>query len=207
MASSGGEPEPWRKTRFVPRNTALSQVKGCPLIMPERGRRDMMAALGSSVQAGTLGFFSFSSNRTWLSSTSFFLVDQSFSPKNANPKAQTVPATRKPAAYPHSCRLAVRVGAANGPLTTVFGFPACTADMMSLDSPEAGAWGTTIARKQVGHSMAAPLFPGDAVRCWPQTGQANLNSLILFDQASIQMLSRQTLFAVTLGHARTMLAR
>jgi hypothetical protein len=30
----------------------------------------------------------------------------------------------------------------------------------------------------VGHSMRVPLLPESAVMCWPQTGHANLKSLM-----------------------------
>jgi hypothetical protein len=49
---------------------------------------------------------------------------------------------------------------------------------MNFESSEAGAWGTTIFWKQVGHSNCPPLVLESAVMCWPHTGQANLNSLI-----------------------------
>jgi hypothetical protein len=49
---------------------------------------------------------------------------------------------------------------------------------MNFESCDAGAWGTTIFWKQVGHSICPPLVLESAVMCWPQTGHANLNSLI-----------------------------
>jgi hypothetical protein len=49
---------------------------------------------------------------------------------------------------------------------------------MSFVSAKSGAWGTTIFWKQVGHSICPPLVLESAVMCWPQTGHANLNSLI-----------------------------
>src|SRR5688572_8216504 len=48
----------------------------------------------------------------------------------------------------------------------------------SLELPSLGAWGTTILRKQVGHSICEPPTVESHVMCWPQTGQANLNSLM-----------------------------
>src|SRR5512137_823960 len=56
---------------------------------------------------------------------------------------------------------------------------------MNLVSLEAGAWGTTIFWKQVGQEICAPDVVESAVRCWPQTGHANLNSLI----ATARMIS------------------
>ena len=58
------------------------------------------------------------------------------------------------------------------------GLSACAAEIMSFESVEAGAWGTMILRKQVGQSIFPPLALESAVICWPQTGHANLNSLI-----------------------------
>jgi len=58
------------------------------------------------------------------------------------------------------------------------GLPTCAADRMSFVSAKSGAWGTTIFWKQVGHSICPPLVLESAVMCWPQTGHANLNSLI-----------------------------
>jgi hypothetical protein len=58
------------------------------------------------------------------------------------------------------------------------GFDACAADKMSLESPAVGPCGTTIFWKQVGHSSCDPAVLESAVMCWPQTGHANLNSLI-----------------------------
>src|SRR6266705_2723704 len=52
--------------------------------------------------------------------------------------------------------------------------------MISLESVEVGACGTTIFRKQVGQLIFPPLVLESAVMCWPQTGHANLHSLILF---------------------------
>src|SRR5208282_1490459 len=55
------------------------------------------------------------------------------------------------------------------------GLPTWEADRMNLVSAEAGACGTTIFWKQVGHSTCPPLVLESAVICWPQTGHANLN--------------------------------
>jgi hypothetical protein len=58
------------------------------------------------------------------------------------------------------------------------GLPTCEVERMNFASAEEGAWGTRIFWKQVGHSMCPPLLLESAVMCWPQTGHANLNSLI-----------------------------
>src|ERR1039458_1260963 len=58
------------------------------------------------------------------------------------------------------------------------GLPTWAADRSNFVSSDAGACGTTIFRKQVGHSICLPLVLESAVICWPQTGHANLNSLI-----------------------------
>lgn len=55
---------------------------------------------------------------------------------------------------------------------------ASLAEMTNLASPEVGAWGTTILRKQVGQEIFEPVSFASAVMCWPQMGQANLNSLM-----------------------------
>ena len=52
------------------------------------------------------------------------------------------------------------------------------ADRMNFVSADAGACGTTIFWKHVWHSICPPLVLESAVICWPQTGHANLNSLI-----------------------------
>jgi hypothetical protein len=49
---------------------------------------------------------------------------------------------------------------------------------MSLLSVEVGACGATIFWKQVGHSMTEPPCDVSHIMCWPQTGQAYLNSLM-----------------------------
>src|SRR5438094_8586209 len=59
------------------------------------------------------------------------------------------------------------------------GLPTSGAETMSLESPEAGAWGTTSFWKQVGQSSCVPLVLESAVMCCPQTGHANLNSLMI----------------------------
>ena len=48
-----------------------------------------------------------------------------------------------------------------------------------LEAPGAVAWGTTSWRKQVGQAIGEPLPPEAHVMCWPQTGQANLISLMI----------------------------
>ena len=58
------------------------------------------------------------------------------------------------------------------------GLATWAAETMSFVSADVGAWGTTIFWKQVGHSICLPLVLESAVICWPQTGHANLNSLI-----------------------------
>ena len=55
---------------------------------------------------------------------------------------------------------------------------AFVAERINFGSPDSGAWGATILWKQVGHSNGFPLALESAVMCCPQTGQANLNSLI-----------------------------
>ncbi len=47
-------------------------------------------------------------------------------------------------------------------------------------SPAAGAWGAVIFWKHVGHSITVPACDESHIMCWPHTGQANLNSLMLF---------------------------
>jgi hypothetical protein len=56
--------------------------------------------------------------------------------------------------------------------------PAFVAERINFGSPERGACGAMILWKQVGHSKGFPLALVSAVICCPQTGQANLNSLI-----------------------------
>ena len=77
---------------------------------------------------------------------------------------------------------ALRGGAGSGegtrPVETGRGLATWEAERMNLVSADEGACGTTIFRKQVGHSMCPPLVLESAVMCWPQTGHANLNSLI-----------------------------
>src|SRR5262249_33510261 len=58
------------------------------------------------------------------------------------------------------------------------GLSASAADKINFGSADAGAWGTTIFRKQVGQEIFEPTEFAPAVICWPQTGQANLNSLM-----------------------------
>ena len=48
---------------------------------------------------------------------------------------------------------------------------------MNLE-PGAGACGATIFWKHVGQSMTLPPCDASHIMCWPQTGQAYLNSLI-----------------------------
>jgi hypothetical protein len=47
---------------------------------------------------------------------------------------------------------------------------------MIRESLDAGALGTTIRWKQVGHSMVVPLLLSVDLMCWLHTGQVNLNS-------------------------------
>ena len=58
------------------------------------------------------------------------------------------------------------------------GLATSAAERTNFESPAAGAWGTTILRKQGGQLSCPPLVLESAVMCWPQTGHANLNSLI-----------------------------
>ena len=57
----------------------------------------------------------------------------------------------------------------------------CTSEAVStrFDAPGAVAWGTMSWRKQVGQAIGEPLLPEAHVMCWPQTGQANLISLMI----------------------------
>jgi len=56
---------------------------------------------------------------------------------------------------------------------------AWVAERMYLEDGSAGACGTTIFWKQVGQAICVPLALGVLLMCWPQTGQANLNSVML----------------------------
>src|SRR5713101_338853 len=58
------------------------------------------------------------------------------------------------------------------------GLATCDAERMNFGSADAGACGTTILWKQVGHSICEPVVVESAVMCWPHTGHANLNSLM-----------------------------
>jgi hypothetical protein len=49
--------------------------------------------------------------------------------------------------------------------------------MMNFELPVAGACGTVIFWKHVGHSITVPLCEESHLMCWPHTGQAYLNSL------------------------------
>src|SRR5262245_50162717 len=64
-------------------------------------------------------------------------------------------------------------------LWTGRGLPTTAAVTMNFESPEAGAWGTMSFWKQVGQSSCVPLVVESAVMCCPQTGHANLNSLMI----------------------------
>src|SRR5881396_1522011 len=59
------------------------------------------------------------------------------------------------------------------------GLPTWAAETMSFELAEAGACGAMIFWKQVGQSSCVPLVLESAVICCPQTGHANLNSLIV----------------------------
>ena len=50
--------------------------------------------------------------------------------------------------------------------------------MMNFGSSVAGACGTVIFWKHVGHSITVPLCDESHLMCWPHTGQAYLNSLM-----------------------------
>src|SRR5580765_8408759 len=49
---------------------------------------------------------------------------------------------------------------------------------MNFWSSDAGACGTVIFWKQVGHSISVPACDESHLMCWPHTGQAYLNSLM-----------------------------
>jgi hypothetical protein len=51
--------------------------------------------------------------------------------------------------------------------------------MINFESPVAGGCGTVIFWKHVGHSITVLLRHDSHLICWPQTGQANLNSLMI----------------------------
>ena len=50
--------------------------------------------------------------------------------------------------------------------------------MMNFCSSDDGACGAVIFWKHVGHSITVPPDDESHIMCWPQTGQANLNSLM-----------------------------
>src|SRR6266581_4167913 len=58
------------------------------------------------------------------------------------------------------------------------GLPTWAAETMSFECADEGACGMMSFWKQVGQSSCAPLVLESAVICCPQTGHANLNSLI-----------------------------
>ena len=55
--------------------------------------------------------------------------------------------------------------------------PAFLPFRMNFGSSVAGAWGTVIFWKHVGHSICVPACDESHLMCWPHTGQAYLNSL------------------------------
>src|SRR3974390_2478931 len=87
--------------------------------------------------------------------------------------------TRESVTMRDLCSEEAEMGASPPPLLGVgLGFPTCEAERMNLGSSEDGPCGITIFWKHVGHSSCPPLLLESAVICWPQTGHANLNSLI-----------------------------
>jgi hypothetical protein len=55
---------------------------------------------------------------------------------------------------------------------------------MNFCSPDAGACGTVIFWKHVGQSITVPACDESHLMCWPHTGQAYLNSLMLHGKHS-----------------------
>src|ERR1017187_5196078 len=163
-----------------------------PLMRPATGESGIVAASRFNVQ-----FVSFASDAaragfggTWLvmfaadfcsfsDAPAIWLVsapaDLKILPRNANtaaPAAQTsristIAATGKPSTG--------AVGLGSG----IFGTgrsPAFVPAMMNFVSSVAGACGTVIFWKHVGHSITEPLCDESHLMCWPHTGQAYLNS-------------------------------
>gem|GEM_PF-4899277 len=50
---------------------------------------------------------------------------------------------------------------------------------INFASPDVGAWGAVIFWKHVGHSITEPPRDESHIMCWPHTGHAYLNSLML----------------------------
>src|ERR1017187_585002 len=73
------------------------------------------------------------------------------------------------------------------------GLMGCVADKINFE-PGAGGFGTMIFWKHVGHSICAPLTPGSDMICWPQTGQAYLNSLMALSKNPTLAAKRQMRF-------------
>jgi hypothetical protein len=67
--------------------------------------------------------------------------------------------------------------------------------MMNFVSGDAGACGAVIFWKHVGHSMTVPLCDESHIMCWPQTGQAYLNSLMATPKHFTSALNRQCGFS------------
>jgi hypothetical protein len=57
--------------------------------------------------------------------------------------------------------------------------PVFVPDMINFGSSDSGACGAVIFWKHVGHSITVPLCDESHFMCWPQTGHANLNSLMV----------------------------
>jgi hypothetical protein len=63
--------------------------------------------------------------------------------------------------------------------------PAFCPVMINCTSSVEGDCGTMILWKHVGHSIIVLLRHDSHLICWPQTGQTNLNSLMLLEKHSI----------------------
>jgi hypothetical protein len=59
---------------------------------------------------------------------------------------------------------------------------------------DAGACGAVIFWKHVGQSITVPACDASQIICWPQTGHANLNSLMLRSKHFISARGRQCAF-------------
>src|ERR1035437_1347504 len=168
-------------------------MKSCPWMRPAAGESGIVAAsrfniqrassAGGATTAGLGGFTGVGCPPVALATgPACWLVDLKIFPWNANsPTAATQNKTIKIMAGPGKLFSGMGAGAAPA-FATAAGTgrsPTFVPVMMNLGSSVAGAWGATIFWKNVGHSIVVPLCVESHLMCWPHTGQAYVNSLMV----------------------------
>src|SRR6266550_2475416 len=177
---------PWRKSSLPPCKVARGDRKSSPWTRPAAGVSGISTSARWSVQLvsfaggangfGALGFF-FAAEFVFAAGWPWANLRILSRKTNAVPPTEQNTTRRATAAEGNFFADAT----ASDPAAPVGDGRLVTSEAVStrFGDPAADGCGTISFRKHVGHSICEPLVRASHVMCWPHTGQANLNSLML----------------------------